>query len=134
MLQIPSENADFVQGSEASSAKSTVGLLAEIVASLRRRRGIISRFIGLGPPLGRVYIFLSTPTYTALPKLTIDTHKSPSGQPQTILGDPIASWFTVSRVPRRYLELIENVSEFASQMRPSRAATLHHRGFGGHEV
>jgi glycosyltransferase involved in cell wall biosynthesis len=41
-----------------------------------------------------------------------------------------ASWFTVSRISRRYLELIEDAGEHSSAIRPSRTRTSHYRGFG----
>jgi glycosyltransferase involved in cell wall biosynthesis len=42
-----------------------------------------------------------------------------------------ASWFTVSRISGRYLDLIENANERRSGMQPSRTGSLHHRRFGG---
>jgi capsular exopolysaccharide synthesis family protein len=90
MLQIPPENTAFAQEGDPSFGHEGVGALAEIGAFLKRRRAIIGAFIGLGLALGIAYILLSTPTYTALSELIIDAHKSPSGQPQTILGDPIS--------------------------------------------
>jgi capsular exopolysaccharide synthesis family protein len=90
MLQIAPPNTDLIQEDEFSFAKPSVGAFDEIVAFLRRRWAIIGAFVGLCFLIGLAYILLTTPTYTARSELIIDAHKSPTGQPRTILGDPIS--------------------------------------------
>jgi glycosyltransferase involved in cell wall biosynthesis len=45
-----------------------------------------------------------------------------------------ARWFTDSRITRRYLDLIEDVPEFPSQLQSSPTPVLQHRRLGSHEV
>jgi glycosyltransferase involved in cell wall biosynthesis len=45
-----------------------------------------------------------------------------------------ASWFTVSRISRRYLDLIEDVPELPSEIRSGRTPMVQHRRLGSHEV
>src|SRR5579884_1406426 len=90
MLQIRSQNADFVQDGDVPIAFSANEFLKEIAAFLRRHRSVIATFAGLGLFAGLTYFLLSTPTYTALSDLILDARKTSAGQPQTILGDPIS--------------------------------------------